>query len=165
MFDWACLWNIWAVWFKAKVVLKTNDAIINVIAWVNVERYARRPTRINMNAFQNIDINDEMRLQANVDIANRCITGCYIYLLIWFAIIIPSKLYVTSPEICLCATLFFVTLSALRVLLIVQLKKSDFKTPPPGNSSFTHLSGCPRWVGGCSAQCHLYIRSLNLFHW
>lgn len=124
-------------------MLKTNDAIINVIAWVNVERYARRPTRINMNAFQNIDINDEMRLQANVDIANRCITGCYIYLLIWFAIIIPSKLYVTSPEICLCATLFFVTLSALRVLLIVQLKKSDFKTPPAWKFLFYPLVWLP----------------------
>ena len=82
-----------------------------------------------MDAVRNIDISNEMRLQANRDIANRSITGCFIYLLIWFAIIIPYKVYITDPEIFLWATLVFVILAALRIYLLFRFKKIYSRNP------------------------------------
>jgi diguanylate cyclase (GGDEF)-like protein len=82
-----------------------------------------------MDILRNLDISDEMRLQANKDIANRSITGCFIYLLIWFAIIIPYKVYITDPEIFLWATLVFVILAALRIYLLFQFKNIYSRNP------------------------------------
>lgn len=71
-----------------------------------------------MSRIQDLAIDDEMRYRANKDINQRSITGSYIYLLIWFAIIIPHKFYITAPEICLWFTLTLIVLSALRLGLI-----------------------------------------------
>lgn len=77
---------------------------------------------LSPSSFQDFVVNDEMRYRANQDIAKRSITGCYIYLLIWFALIIPNKLYISNPAICTWVTLYFLLLSGTRALLVYNFK-------------------------------------------
>ncbi len=77
---------------------------------------------LSSSGLQDFVINDEMRYRAIQDIAKRSITGCYIYLLIWFALIIPNKLYISNPAISTWVTVYFILLSGARVLLIYNYK-------------------------------------------
>lgn len=74
-------------------------------------------------SLKDIILNEEMLFAANSDIKRRSVTGCFIYLLLWFANIIPDKLYVTSPEICLWATVVFILLAAARVVLMAYFER------------------------------------------
>lgn len=64
-----------------------------------------------------------MLFTAHSDIKRRSVTGCFIYLLLWFANIIPNRLYVSSPEICLWPTIVFILLAAVRVVLMAHFEK------------------------------------------
>ncbi|MCG8689312.1 MAG: GGDEF domain-containing protein [Desulfobacterales bacterium] len=66
------------------------------------------------------DIAEEKTFQANRDISKRSITGCYIYLIIWFSIIIPHGFYENSPKPCLWMTLTLILLAGVRVWLILK---------------------------------------------
>jgi diguanylate cyclase (GGDEF)-like protein len=75
-----------------------------------------------MTGLYDIEINEDMQLQENRDIAGRSFTGSYIYLIVWLAIMLPNRLYVAAPAECLWLTLTFSVLAFVRIVLI---KKFD----------------------------------------
>ena len=75
------------------------------------------------------NINNEMALEANKNIAKRSITGSYIYLVIWFSIILPHKFYIRSPEICLGFTLTLIIFAAARIGLALNFNRIYQKSP------------------------------------
>ena len=70
-----------------------------------------------------LEIDEEMLLRANSDIATRSTTGAFIYLLIWFAITISHKFYSAEPTIFIFFTSAFVLLAMARVALIRNFEK------------------------------------------
>lgn len=81
-------------------------------------------------------IDDEMLFRANSDMAKRSGTGSFIYLLIWFALVVPNTFYETAPEICLWFTSLFLFFSATRLALIYNFEKLYRKNPQLWSSLF-----------------------------
>lgn len=74
-------------------------------------------------SLKEIVITDEMRKHAERDISKRSILGSFVYILLWLAIIIPNKIYITHPAFSLWTTLFFVTVAGLRYIFISNFEK------------------------------------------
>lgn len=70
-----------------------------------------------------LEIDEEMLLRANRDIATRSTTGAFIYLLIWFAITISHNFYATAPTIFIFFTSAFALLAIARAALIRNFEK------------------------------------------
>ena len=63
---------------------------------------------------------------ANYDITKRARTGIYVYLILWFAVIIPQKYYIIAPRTIFFITVLLVIFSALRLIFILYFKKIYF---------------------------------------
>lgn len=82
-----------------------------------------------MHTVPDIVVDEEMARRASRDIVKRSITGSFIYLLIWFAIIIPNRLYVNNPDICFWITLFYVGMAGCRIFCQVNFEKIYQQSP------------------------------------
>lgn len=81
-------------------------------------------------------IYSDMQKQAAKDVANRSHTGIIIYLIIWFAIIIPAKLHITAPKECLALTILFICLALGRFTLVKNFDLIYSKSPLAWKVSF-----------------------------
>ncbi len=75
------------------------------------------------------EINNEMLLRANRDIAKRSSTGSYIYLLLWLVIMLLHGFYTAAPKSCLVFTLIFILLAVVRVGLVLNFNRIYRKNP------------------------------------
>ena len=66
---------------------------------------------------------EDLLYRANSDIVQRSLTGCFIYLLIWFAIVLPNRFYETSPMFFAGYTTVFVLIAVVRIILIFNYEK------------------------------------------
>lgn len=102
-----------------------------------------------MSEFQEkIIIDDDMLFRVNEDLSKRSVNGSFIYLLIWFAIIIPYDFYLVAPELCLWSTIFFIVFGGLRALLIVKYRKIYGKNPLVWKLLFYPVIWLPSLVWG-----------------
>ena len=66
---------------------------------------------------------EELLNRANRDMARRSFTGCFIYLLIWFATVLPNRFYEDSPMFFWGYTTVFVLFAVVRVVLFLNFEK------------------------------------------
>ncbi|WP_163335809.1 GGDEF domain-containing protein [Desulfopila sp. IMCC35008] len=112
---------------------------------------------------KDIVINEEMLFTARGDINRRSVTGCFIYLLLWFANIIPNKLYVSSPEICLWFTVVFILLSAGRVLLMISFETIYRKSALSWKLLFYPIIWLPAICWGALCSLSMILPELEPF--
>lgn len=75
------------------------------------------PAHIDVIEDQNI------QFQANKDIANRSMTGSFIYIVIWFTIIVPNQFYKTNQQECLWFSLIIIFSSIARTIMIKNFNR------------------------------------------
>lgn len=101
-----------------------------------------------MNVTQNLKSDTSMQQRAELDIAKRSITGAFIYLPVWFAIIIPAKLYITEPETSFVGTILLVVLALTRIGVIKKFGYIYSKSPAHWKISFYPLVILPALIWG-----------------
>lgn len=74
-------------------------------------------------SLKNFVITDEMRKHSQRDISRRSLLGCIVYLLVWFAIIIPNNIYVDYPRFSFWTSLFFIVMAGVRIGFIFNFEK------------------------------------------
>lgn len=92
-----------------------------------------------MTKLAEIEIEKQIRFHANKDIVSRSFIGIYMYLLIWFALIIPNQFYLSAPYICLSATLLFSFFSVIRIVLIFYFESIYKRSPRLWEQLFSSL--------------------------
>lgn len=104
-----------------------------------------------------------MLFTANSDIKRRSVTGCFIYLLLWFANIIPNELYISAPEICLWPTVVFILLGAGRVLLMTNFERIYRKSALTWKLLFYPVVWLPALCWGVLCSLSMILPQLEPF--
>ncbi len=93
-------------------------------------------------------LSEKTRYQASKDIALRSMTGTYIYMLIWFAMIVPSEFYITAPKHCLFITLILTLFSAIRIAMVFNFEKIYGYNSNLWRNLFSPIVWCPALTWG-----------------
>ncbi|WP_165398944.1 GGDEF domain-containing protein [Shewanella maritima] len=110
--------------------------------------------------FDEANIN-ELLYQSNRDIAKRSSTGSYIYLLIWFALVLPSNLWQVNSNLSIIVTCAFLLLACLRLPYVFKFDSIYLKFPGVWRYGFPLIVLSPALMWGTLCSLCFVIPKLE----